>query len=56
MTRFGATPDTMEAVAALVADCLAKKRDVSSEVKRLRAGLQTVRYTFEGPGAEELLR
>jgi glycine hydroxymethyltransferase len=56
MTRFGATRDTMEAVAGLVADCLARKRDVSSESKRLRAGLQTVHYTFEGPEAAELLK
>lgn len=56
MTRFGATPDTMDAIAELVAACLKERRDVSSEVRKLRAGLQTVRYTFEGPEAEDLLR
>ncbi len=48
MTRFGATPDTMDAVADLVAACLKGDRDIGAEVKRLRAGLQTVGYAFEG--------
>jgi glycine hydroxymethyltransferase len=56
MTRFGATPDTMDAVAELVAACLKKDRDVSSEVVKLREGLRTVLYTFEGAEAEALLR
>ena len=53
MTRFGATADTMDAIAELVSDCLTGKRNVESEAARLREGLQTVRYTFEG--AEELI-
>ena len=56
MTRFGATPDTMEAIAELVAVTLRDDRDVSAEVRRLREGLATVRYTFEGAEAEELLK
>jgi glycine hydroxymethyltransferase len=55
MTRFGATADTMDAIAGLVADCLTGKRNVESETARLREGLQTVRYTFEGAEVEELL-
>jgi glycine hydroxymethyltransferase len=56
MTRFGATADTMDAVADLVAACLRRERDVSAEVRRLRDGLRTVRYTFEGDAAAALLR
>jgi glycine hydroxymethyltransferase len=56
MTRFGADPDAMDAMADLVAASLEKRRDVSAEVRRLREGLQTVRYTFEGPDLEGLLR
>lgn len=55
MTRFGATPDTMDAIAEVVAACLKKERDVTPEVKRLREGLRTVRYTFEGNDAAKLL-
>lgn len=46
MTRFGATPDTMDAIAELVAASLSGKRDVGAEASRLREGLQEVRYTF----------
>ncbi len=56
MTRFGATPDTMDALADLVAACLKRERDVTAEVRRLREGLQTVRYTFEGADVTNLLR
>jgi glycine hydroxymethyltransferase len=56
MTRFGAGPDAMDAIADLVAACLRKDRDVSPEVRRLRDGLRTVKYTFEGAAAAELLR
>jgi glycine hydroxymethyltransferase len=55
MTRFGATPDTMDAIAGVVAACLKKEKDVTSEVKRLRDGLRTVRYTFEGADVAKLL-
>jgi len=55
MTRFGATPDAMGAIAEVVAACLKKERDVTSEVKRIRESLRTVRYTFEGNDAAKLL-
>jgi glycine hydroxymethyltransferase len=48
MTRFGATPDTMDAMAELVAACMKKERDVGEEVRTLRESLQTVHYTFSG--------
>ena len=48
MTRFGATPDTMDAIAELVGVCLRKERDVEPEVRRLRADFREVKYTFPG--------
>jgi glycine hydroxymethyltransferase len=56
MTRFGAGPDAMDAIADLVAACLKRDRDVAGEVRRLRDGLRAVKYTFEGDAASELLR
>jgi glycine hydroxymethyltransferase len=55
MTRFGATPDAMDAIAELVHACLSRKRDVSEEVRRLRSGFRTVQYTFEGAEVAKLL-
>lgn len=46
MTRFGATPDTMDAMAELVAVCLKQQRDVTEEVRKLRVLLKDVKYTF----------
>ncbi|MHC4923873.1 MAG: aminotransferase class I/II-fold pyridoxal phosphate-dependent enzyme [Planctomycetota bacterium] len=51
MTRFGADASTMESAAELVAVCLRKERDVTGDVRDLRSGYQTVRYTFEDPGS-----
>ncbi len=48
MTRFGAGAAEMDAMAGLIAACLRGERDVTGEVRRLREGLATVRYTFEG--------
>jgi len=55
MTRFGAAPDTMDAIAEVIAACLRKDRDVTAEVGRIREGLRTVRYTFEGTDVAKLL-
>ena len=55
MTRFGATPATMDAIAEVIAACLKKERDVTDEVGRIREGLRTVRYTFEGADLAKLL-
>ena len=46
MTRFGFGPDEMDASAELVAVCLRRDRNVEAEVRRLREGFRTVRYTF----------
>ena len=56
MTRFGVGPEEMEAAAELIDACLRRKRNVSEEVRRLRAGFRTVRYTFDDyrPGEDDL--
>ena len=55
MTRFGFGPKEFEALAALMADCILRGREVGEEVSRLRAGYTEMRYCFDDAEFETAL-
>lgn len=47
MTRFGFGEAEFKKLAALMADCILRNKDVSEEVSKLRADYTTMRYCFD---------
>ena len=55
MTRFGFTKDDFARLAAIMADCILRKQDVTEEVRRLRAAHTEMLYCFKDEEFNETL-
>ena len=55
MTRFGFEKKDFEALAALMADCILRDKDVSGDVAALRAAHTEMKYCFSGKEFEDAL-
>ena len=55
MTRFGFTKDDFSKLAAIMADCILRKQDVTEEVKKLRAEHTVMQYCFSDEEFDETL-
>jgi len=55
MTRFGFGFAEFEQLAALMADCILRGKDVTEDVKKLRSGYTTMRYCFDDKQFEDAL-
>ena len=55
MTRFGFTKDDFSKLAAIMADCILRKQDVTEEVKKLRAEHTVMQYCFTDEEFNETL-
>lgn len=55
MTRFGFGKEAFEQLAELMADCILRSKDVSEDVKKLRASYAQMHYCFDDQEMEEAL-
>ena len=55
MTRFGFTKDDFSRLAAIMADCILRKQDVTEEVRKLRAEHTVMQYCFSDEEFDETL-
>ena len=55
MTRYGFTKEAFRKLAALMADCILRNKDVSEEVTKLRSGFLDMQYCFNDAEFETAL-
>ena len=55
MTRFGFGKKEFEQLAAMMADCILRDRDITEDVARLRSGYTEMKYCFSGDAFDRVL-
>lgn len=55
MTRFGFGKKEFEQLAAMMADCILRDRDITEDVARLRSGYTEMKYCFSGDAFDRAL-